>query len=125
MQKTGNKIRLYFRSKHSRNHVFSSELFDRSASFAYIRRKSSDMHAPVNLKKYENLNDVLNDADSFTVCTDDSFTERELIMMQDIICASGREIYGDEKVTKLVHKIETMIMNGSYLPENKNEIIKK
>ena len=126
MQK--NKTRLYFRSKHLSNHVFSSEIFDNhdgeisvvdSRDFFTLENKK------LTIKKYHNINEILNDAYTFTILTDGSFTESELKMMRDIVYANGAHMYGDEKVMKIVHKIEQLLMSGNYLPDNKNEIINK
>ena len=49
---------------------------------------------------------------------DNSFTEFELKMIEDIVYAHGRYIYGDERVMTLIHKIETMLVNKIYLSED-------
>ena len=59
------------------------------------------------------------------ILTDSSFTESELKMIQDLVYAHGRQIYGDKKVMNLVNKIEQLLMTKYYLPDDKNEIINK
>lgn len=116
MKKVKNKIRLYFRNKYSRDNVFSSEIFDNLNSKLIIENPH---------RVYHDMYDILNDSDTFTVFTDNSFTQKELHMMQDVIFAHGRHVYGDERVNSVVCKIERLLLTGCYLPENKNEIIKK
>ena len=126
MQK--NKTRLYFRSRHSRNHIFSSEIFDNhdgEISVVDSRDFFTTENKKLTIKKYRNINEILNDADDFAILTDAAFTESELKMIQDVVYASGRHVYGNEKVMKIVHKIEQLLMTGNYLPDDKNEIIKK
>ena len=122
-----NKTVLYFRNKNYGRQTYSSEIFDNIKNnpmgirFPKITNNPLDA---VKIKQYHNIDDILNDED-FIICTKDSFTYDELHMIQDIIYAHGRHIYGDEKTIKLVRKIENMLIEGRYLPEDETSIIKK
>ena len=127
MRKIGTKIRLYFRNKRFHNFMYSSEVFDNSNESLLIFDQTQiddESTHKVKFKECHSIDDVLNNADIFTICTDDSFTRSELMMIQDVIYASGRKVYDDEKVLSVVRKIESMLINGTYLPEDKNDIIK-
>lgn len=125
MQKTGNKIRLYFRNKRSKNFIFSSEIFDNQTGSIVLREPKHYLDDNAEFRRYNSIDSLLEDADVFTVITDDFFTEIELRMIQHIMYANGRHIYEDEKVNNIVHKIEKLLTNGAYLPIDKNKIIKK
>ena len=112
-----NKIRLYFKNKHSKNQVFSSEIFDNyNSEISVINSKDffTTENKNLTIKKYHNINEILNNADDFMILTDASFTESELKMIQDVVYANGRHIYGNEKVIKIVHKIDQLLMSGYY-----------
>ena len=122
-----NKTILYFKCKQSPMNVFSSEIFDNNEQRAiFMRTSKNNIESSDNItfKEYHNINDVLQD-ESCIILTDDSFSISELKMIEDVIYAHGRHVYGDERVINIVHKIENMIMNKHYLPDDKTKIIRK
>lgn len=124
MQKTGNKTRLYFKSKYC-NKLFSSEIFDKKDNNnLHIRFLTNLNDNEVEVKTYNNIYEILND-ENFTICTDNSFTEKELIAIRQLICARCSGIYDNETLVHILYKIETMLMSGTYLPDDENEIIRK
>ena len=125
MKNNKDKIKVYFRSKHHPKEIFSSEIFDKCQGGVSICEATGIPDNNLTYKRYYNINDILNDGENFIICTDDSFTKSELMMIEDVVYASGRQVYSDEQVMAMIHKIENMIMNGVYLPNDKNEIIKK
>jgi hypothetical protein len=123
MQK--NKNVLYFKHKQDSN-IFSSEIFDNGGTISIrdstvINAKPEDI---LSYKTYTDINAILND-DSFVIFTDNSFTKSELKMIEDVIYAHGRHVYGDERVITLIHKIEKMFMDNCYLPQDETKIIRK
>lgn len=117
---------IYFKNKYHTNTMFSSEIFDTRGriSMAEPPKSNSKPDDKIKFKEYRNINEILND-DSFIICTDDSFTENELHLIQNVIFTHGGHVYGDETVMNVFHKIEKMLARGIYLPDDKSKIIRK
>lgn len=124
-----NKIILYFKNKNNRKETFSSEIFNNNGRISILQRPdiNSKPEDFIQLKHYDSIDEVLNDADTFFVCTENSFTEKELTTIKDILSISIDAVnyYKPEFIESLIRKINDMIFHGEYLPDDKNNIIRK
>ena len=120
--------KIYFKSKHHGGQCFSNEIFNQQYGRVNMLEPMKDLNTScdkLTIREYININQVIDDDEMFMILTDASFTETELKMIQDLVYAHGRHIYGDEKAMNLVNKIEQLLMTRCYLPDNKDEIINK
>lgn len=120
--------KIYFKSKHHGGQCFSNEIFNQPYGRVNMLEPIKDLKSPcdtLTIREYINISQVIEDNEMFMILTDSSFTESELKMIQNLVYAHGRQIYGDKKVMNLVNKIEQLLMTRYYLPDDKNEIINK
>lgn len=120
--------KIYFKTKGYGNAIFSNDIFKEPGgkiSLIDSLNLFNDLNNETGIRNYTNLQQIIEDDKKFMILTDASFTESELKMIQDLVYAHGRHIYGDKKVMNLVNKIEHLLMTRCYLPDNKDEIINK
>ena len=114
---------IYFKNKISGD-VIKDTVFVNNARIKF--KSLNPFDEEVKVESY--TKDDCFSSDEFNILTDDSFTKNELTLIYNSVLMSYEHFYdlsGKMECKTLIDKINKMLFERKYLPDNENEIIKK
>ena len=119
--------KIYFKTKGYSNAIFSNDIFKEpggKVSLVDSLKVFNDLNNETGIRNYTNLKQIIEDDVRFTLLTENSFTQSELLIIRDALHAYAT-LDTTGKSIPITEKIDTMIFSGNYLPDDKSEIINK